>query len=41
MTLEINCLDQMSFEETGKTPHEKARKEELLMANSLGCLAVK
>lgn len=41
MTLEINCLDQVCFEGSGKTPHEKAKEIELMMANSLGCLAVK
>ncbi|KAK8842473.1 Lysophosphatidylcholine acyltransferase 2 [Tritrichomonas musculus] len=39
MTLEINILPQVCFED--KTPEDKAREVELMMANSLGCLAVK
>lgn len=41
MTLEINVLPQIRFEESIKTPAEKAKIVELTMANSLGCLAVK
>lgn len=41
MTLEVNCLPQVRFEGMNKTPQEKAEIVELMMANSLGCLAVK
>lgn len=41
MTLEVNCLPQVSFQGSNKTPEEKAKIVELMMANSLGCLAVK
>lgn len=41
MTLEITCLPQVCFEGSNKTPEEKAKEVELMMANSLGCLAVK
>lgn len=41
ITLEINCLPQVSFAGLNKTPAEKAKEVELMMANSLGCLAVK
>lgn len=41
ITLEINILPQVCFEGTKKTAQEKAQAIELMMANSLGCLAVK
>ncbi|KAK8864860.1 Lysophosphatidylcholine acyltransferase 2 [Tritrichomonas musculus] len=41
MTLEIDCLPQICFEGSNKTPQEKAKEVELIMANHLGCLAVK
>lgn len=41
MTLEINCLPQVCFKGSDKTPAERAKEVELMMANSLGCLAVK
>ena len=41
MTLEIDCLPQICFKDTNKTPAEKAKEVELMMANHLGCLAVK
>lgn len=41
MTLEVNCLPQVSFQGSNKTPAEKAEIVELMMANSLGCLALK
>lgn len=41
MTLEINILPQISYKGSTKTPQERAAELELLMANSLGCLALK
>lgn len=41
MTLEIDCLPQVSFKGTNKAPAERAKEVELMMANHLGCLAVK
>lgn len=41
MTLEINILPQICFDGMKKTAAEKAQSVELMMANSLGCLAVK
>lgn len=41
ITLEVNCLPQVSFKGSNKTPEEKAAEVELTMANSLGCLALK
>lgn len=41
ITLEVNILDPIKWEKPDMTPQEKANQAELIIANSLGCLALK
>lgn len=41
LTLEVNILDQIKWERPDMTPAEKAKQAQLIMANSLGCIALK
>ena len=41
ITVEINYLDSIDFKGSNKTPQERAKEVELMMANSLGVKAIK